>query len=315
MMKTKNFPIFFIGGRYRGYLWIKEMIENKENIVGACIMQEDIHEHEKYFDKIAALLKNNKIPYLAVNSINKSDSKKFIKNKHPFLIIVMGWRTIIPKDVIAFPKYGSIAVHESLLPKYRGFAPVNWAVINGAKTTGVTLFYLDSNIDNGDIIGQKDIKIFADDTAYDVYGKTSSVSIELLKKYLPLIKKGRVKRKKQDEEKATFTCMRLPEDGAINWSDSSEKIYNLIRGLGYPYPGAFSYLNKKKMYIWKASIPKQKEYVGKIPGRVVKIEKKGVQILSGDGIILLEEVQIEGREKTSPYKLIKSIRTSLTQES
>lgn len=310
MQKNKT-SIFFIGGRYRGYLLIKELIKDRENLIGALIMHEEEHEPEKCSDRIRDVLEKNGIPHMITNTVNKERYKNFIKEKNPSLIIVMGWRTIIPGDIIILPKYGCVAIHESLLPKYRGFAPINWAVINGERKTGITLFYLGNDIDNGNIVVQKTIVINKNDTAYDVYNRTSYASIELIKKYLPALKKGTAPRKKQEEKKATFACMRLPEDGLINWNDPSEKIYNLIRGLSYPYPGAFTLLNGRKLTIWKASIPNKKTYVGRIPGRIVKIlPDKGIEVLTGNSTILLEEIQFEGEKKTKTSNIIKSIRVT-----
>lgn len=308
-MNKNKAPFFLIGGRYRGYLLVKELIKNKENLVGAFVMREDEHEYEKYSEKIIEVLEENNIPCILAKNINQEKYKKFIKEKNPLLIIVMGWRTIISEDIISLPKYGCVAVHESLLPKYRGFAPVNWAVINGEKNTGVTLFHIANDIDNGDIIAQEIIAIGENDTAYEVYKKTSHASIRLVNKYLPLLSKGIAPKKKQNEIKATFACMRLPEDGLIRWNNPSRKIYNLIRGLSYPYPGAYSLLNGKKITIWKASIPTKKIYVGKIPGRIVKIiPEKGIEVITGDSTILLEEIQFDGKEKTKASNVINSIR-------
>lgn len=307
----KGKPIFFIGGRLRGYLLINYLVKNRENLTGAIIMKEDRHETEKYFDKIVKFLRKNQIPYLTANSVSKEKYKNFIKEKKPNITIVMGWRTILSEDIINLPKFGTVAVHESLLPKYRGFAPINWAIINGEKSTGVTLFYLDKKIDNGDIIDQETIKIEKNETAYDVYKKTSEGSLNLLKKNLKRIIKGHVKGRRQDEKFATYTCMRLPEDGQINWNNKAENIYNLIRGLSYPYPGAFTFLNGKKLIIWKASIPTKKTYVGKIPGRVTQIiSGLGVEVLTGDSTIVIEDIEFEGK-KTNAAELVKSIRTTL----
>lgn len=312
-LKQKNVPIFFIGGGSRGYMWVREMLAQKETFVGACIMKEDLHETEKYSQKISKILKSHSIPHLVTKNVKEKKYYDFISGLTPSLIIVMGWRTLIPKETVEIPPLGCVGVHESLLPKYRGFAPVNWAVINGETKTGVSLFFLSDGMDNGDIIGQKSVPILTSDTAADLYKKTALASIELLREFLPLLKIGQASRKKQNEKQATYTCARIPDDGQINWRDSTKAIYNLIRALSYPYPGAFTYLNREKLIVSRASIPVQRKFVGRIPGRVVSIDHdKRVEVLTGNGIILIEEISTKGKERQNPAEIIKSIKATLT---
>lgn len=311
-VNQKTVSIFFIGGRNRGYMWVNEMLKKNESLVGAFIMKEDDHEIEKFSEDISRLLTNRSIPYLITKSAKGEKYYDFIKKLQPSLIIVMGWRTLIPKEIIKIAPLGSVAIHESLLPKYRGFAPINWAVINGEKGTGVSLFFLSDGMDDGDIIAQKTILISPQDTAQDVYIKTSAVSIELLQKFLPLLKKGEAPRKKQSEKQASYTCARIPEDGLIDWTDLTGNIYNLIRGLSYPYPGAFTYHNGEKLIISRASIPIQRKFVGRIPGRIVSIIKgEGVEVLTGNGVILIKEIIQNGKNKINPVEVITSIKATL----
>jgi methionyl-tRNA formyltransferase len=197
------------------------------------------------------------------------------------------------------------------LPKYRGFAPVNWVVINGETETGVTLFYLSEEVDSGDIIAQKKIKIGKNDTAHEVYKKAAELSILLLKKYHDLILEGRAPRKKQNHKKATYGCPRTPEDSKINWQNSNESIHNLIRGLSYPYPGAFCYYKKKKIIIQKSSIPTQKRWIGNVPGRIIRVVPEGfIEVLCGVGSIVIEEIEVGGR-RIKPAEKCKSIKEEL----
>lgn len=312
MKNIKKVSIFFIGGKSRGYMWVQEMLKKKEELIGMLIMKEDDHEADVFSNDISLLLESHHIPYLITKTAKGKKYLNFIKKLHPALIIVMGWRTLIPEAIINIAPLGAIAVHESLLPKYRGFAPINWAIINGENKTGVTLFFLSEGIDNGEIIAQKTIRIPSEDSALSLYEKTSLASIVLLKKYLPLIKIGKAPRKKQIEKHASYTCARIPEDGLINWSDTTVNIHNLIRGLSYPYPGAFTYLNGEKLIISKAYMPPQRNFVGRIPGRIVSIQKnKGVEVLTGDGSIFIEEIIINEANRINPSSIINSIKTTL----
>lgn len=310
--KLKPTPIFFIVGKERGLDCIQDMIQRNEDIAGALIMKEDEHELEKFSKEISLLLKKYSIPHLVTKSVKDKKYYDFIKNLHPALIVVMGWRTLLPGKIIDIPRFGVVGAHESLLPRYRGFAPVNWAIINGETKTGVSLFFINKGIDSGDIIGQETIVISKKDTAWDLYKKTSSASIELLRTFLPQLKKGIAPRKKQDEKATTYTCSRTPDDGLIDWADSTNNIHNLIRGLSYPYPGAFTYYNGDKLIISKASIPVQRRFIGRVVGRVVSIKKNvGVEVLTGDGVILVEEVAQDGKGKVNPAEIITSIKATL----
>lgn len=296
----------FVGGKEKGLLALKQLLKMKANIVYAYILKEDDHEPDKFSPQMVELCEKQKIPFSLTKSIKKEYDN--IKKLNPDLIIVYQWRSLIPKDILELPKRGCICVHEALLPKYRGFAPVNWAVINGETTTGVTLSYLNEGTDTGDIITQRKIKIGPNDTAYNIYKKAVKVSISLLKKYHQDILEGKAPRKKQDETNATYGCPRTPDDGKINWEGSSTSVYNLIRGLSYPYPGAYCFYNGDKVVIQKASLPRQKIWIGNIPGRIIERLSNGfVEVLCGTGSILIEEIEIDG-EKIKPTEMWKSIR-------
>ncbi len=309
-MKSSK-KIVFIGGRDRGFECLQALISLKENVVHIFCMKEDEHEREKFYKNIQLLAKKEKIPFTLTNSIKK-DSVDILKKIEPDLLIVMGWRTIIPMEVINLPKLGAIAVHESLLPKYRGFAPINWVVINGEKQTGVTIFFLKDGIDTGDIIDQKVIPISKDNTAYEIYKKTKKSSIDLLLKNLGKLKSGKVIRKKQNQRKATYTCARTPEDGKIDWNKSPQVIHNLIRGLSDPYPGAFTFFKGEKIIIQKSSLPKKSfKYIGRIPGRIIELGKESVKVLTGDGILEIWEIERSNGKKMKAREFFNSIKGTL----
>lgn len=302
--------IIFIGGRERGLECIEALIKKGEQLSYIFCLKEDPHEKEKYYQQIEALAKKQSIPVKVTRSIQPEDII-LIRNLKPMLIIVMGWRTMIPTEVLNIPLRGAVAVHESLLPKYRGFAPVNWAIINGERVSGVTLFYLDEGVDCGDIIAQRKIPIGSTDTGFTLYQKTKIASVEILLDYLEDIENGTASRIKQNEKDATYTCSRTPDDGQIHWGDSSKDIYNLIRALSDPYPGAFTSFEGKKIIIQKASkVASPRNFVGRTAGRIVGIGEGWVEVLTGDGILKIEEVEVEG-EKLPASKVLHSIRGTL----
>jgi methionyl-tRNA formyltransferase len=172
----------------------------------------------------------------------------------PDLIVTVGWYFMIPKRMREIAPLGCIGIHGSLLPKYRGGAPLVWAIINGEKETGLTLFYLEDGVDDGDIIDQKSFPIEEEDTIKDLLVKLEEDSIKVLLNNLPKIEKGNAPRIKQDETIATYVPQRKPEDGEINWEWDSKRIKNFIRAQTKPYPGAFTFMKNKKIIIWDASI-------------------------------------------------------------
>lgn len=301
--------ILFIGGREKGLVCFNSLITLGADIVWAYILKEDEHEKEKFSWDIKDFCKKKKIGYKLAKTVK--GEKKRIRGLKPDLIVVCGWRTIIPEAILKIPKSGCIAFHESLLPKYRGFAPINWAVINGEKYSGVTMFYLDSGIDSGNIIDQEKIAIGPNETAFEIYQKTIDISLSLLNKHYQAIISGKVEGVRQNESEATYLCARTPEDGRINWLDSAVNIHNLVRGLSHPFPGAFCFYKDKKIIIQKSKIPKQIKWDGSIPGRIVYIKPNiGVEILTGDGSILITAVEVD-KKMYNPADYFKSIKDRL----
>lgn len=300
----------FVGGREKGLVILQELLRLGAEIGHAYILQEDDHEVEKFSSRISELCQKHNIPYTVGKSIKSHVNE--ISAIQPDLITVCGWRTMIPPDIVRLPTYGCIALHESLLPKYRGFAPINWAIINGEKKTGVTLFRLNEQVDDGPIIGQRTILIDANETAYEVYKKTIRVSIELIRKYHNNILKGRIHTKVQNYMLATFTCARIPEDGKIDWTKTTQEIHNLIRGIALPYPGAFCFYKNTKIVIQNSLVPRQKTWTGRIPGRIVAIGvQQGVEVLTGDGSLIITEISVDGiSQKADEY--FRSIKDTLS---
>lgn len=299
----------FVGGKEKGLLAFRALIQMKANVVYAYVLKEDEHELDKISPEIITLCRKHKIPFNLCKSIKKEYEN--IKKLKPDLIIVYQWRSLIPTEILNLPKLGCVCVHEALLPKYRGWAPVNWVVINGETQTGVTLFYLNERTDSGDIIAQRRIKIGKDETADEIYGKAARLSIELLKKYHDDILRGRAPRRKQDDSKASYGCPRTPEDGRINWQEGNVRIHNLIRGLSFPYPGAFCYYKGTKIIIQKSSIPDQKIWIGSVLGRTMGVRKNDcVEVLCGKGSILIEEIEVDGK-RVKPGTLWRSVKEKL----
>lgn len=304
--------ILLLIGRDKGLALLNLFLRRKIRPFHAFVMREDPHETNQFADQIIDLLQREQIDHTASNTVAKSDYVDEIKNLSPDIAFVCGWRTIIPGSLLPVAKLGWIAAHEALLPKYRGFAPINWAIRNGEKHSGVTLFYLDEGTDSGDIIDQTRIPIGDDDTSWTIYEKTTEATIKMVDTHLNSLLNGTAPRKKQNHAMATYTCALSEKDGEIDWQWPTRKIHNLVRATTQPFPGAFTYLDNKKLTIWESQLVlPSRIFSGNIPGRVVGLRKnQGVEVLTSDGQVLITRVQLEGGDITTADRLVKSIRTS-----
>lgn len=257
-----------------------------------------------------AIEKNLKI-FQPEKIVNNKEFKNEIKSLEPDLICVVSYGKILPKSFLEIPKQGCINVHPSLLPKYRGAAPIQWAILNGDKTTGVTIMYMNEKMDAGDIIIQEEFEIDENETTGELWNRLSTIGANLLVSAISQIKDGTVKRIPQPEE-YTIAPMIEKNMAKIDWENfNSRKIKNLVRGLN-PILGAYSNLNGKKIKFWKIDTLEIKEFINKFteyeefeyrlkdmePGFVIIADAKlGLYIRSVDGIISVLEIQGENARK------------------
>ena len=217
----------------------------------------------------------------------------------PDLLLVLGWYYMVPMAIIQTARLGCAGIHASLLPRYRGGAPIPWAIINGETRTGITLFYFDDGVDTGDVIAQRNFPIEQDDTCATVYDKATQASIETLRELLPLMAKGAAPRRRQDESQATQFPQRSPEDGCIDWGCGAKRIYDFVRAQTRPYPGAFTSFRGEKVTVWQAKRTRQSS-PGAPPGSIAGDIADAMGVWCGDGEMLaVQEVGLsDGREMT-----------------
>jgi methionyl-tRNA formyltransferase len=200
-----------------------------------------------------------------------------------------------------------------MLPSYRGFSPTVWSIINGEKQTGVTLFEIAEGVDEGDIIDQVPVRIGPDDTIAGVLDTVTAAYLDILQRNIQKLVNNAAPRRQQDHSQATYCCKRLPQDNLINWSLPSSQIFNLIRALTTPYPGAFTTLNGKRLIIWEARrVNRVRSYAGLVPGRIVEARPgEGAVVLTGNGELVLTVVQLEGEDKVPAGTLLRSLNITL----
>ncbi len=234
------------------------------------------------------------IPVFQPNKIREPENVEYLRSFDADIMVVAAFGQILPKSILDMPKYGCINVHASLLPKYRGAAPIQWAVINGDEFTGVTIQRMDIGVDTGDMIAKKQIRIAEDETGGSLFDKLAVVGAQLCVETMESIEKGTAQYIPQDSEQATHVSQISKDFGSIDWSKSAVEIERLIRGLN-PWPSAYTRLNNKTFKIWKAKVVP--ENTDKKPGTVTKVTKDSMEVQTGEGILSLVEVQLEGKKR------------------
>ena len=258
--------------------------------ISAVFTHRDNPNENIWFDSVAEFASSRGIPAFAPEDINHPVWVNRIKAMEPDYIFSFYYRNLLKADLLSVPRLGCINLHGSLLPKYRGRVPINWAIINGEKETGVTLHYMTQRADAGDIIAQKRIDIAETDTAKTLFCKAVDAAKTMLAETLPLIRDNKAPRLPQCEDEATVFPGRKPADGEINWNKSAVEINNLIRAVTKPYPGAFSFLGDRKCFIWSAKV--QDSNQGMAPGTV--ISSNPLVISCGEGAIEVLSAEFEG---------------------
>jgi len=224
----------------------------------------------------------------------------------PDLIAVVAFR-ILPEKIFGLPPYGTINLHASLLPKYRGAAPINWAIIKGEKKTGVTTFFIQKKVDTGNIILQREVEILPEETCGELTLKLSRIGAEVLLETINLIEKKEAKIQPQNELEATPAPKIADELCKIDWSRPAEEINNLIRGVS-PTPGAFTFFRGKMLKIYKTEKVSERVDTSD-PGMVIDANKStGIQVQTGRGILKLKELQLEGKKKITGDEFLRGYR-------
>ena len=226
--------------------------------------------------------------------IRLEENVDYLRKYDADIFVVAAFGQILPQSILDMPKYGCINVHASLLPKYRGAAPIQWAVINGDPVTGVTIQQMDIGVDTGDIIVTKELAIAEDETGGGLFDKLAVIGAEACIEALTQIENGTATRTPQNHEEATHVSMISKEFGLIDWNKSAVEIERLIRGLN-PWPSAYTKIDGKTFKIWKAKVVSE-EKEGET-GCVIRVDKGAMEVQTGKGVLSLLEVQLEGKKR------------------
>lgn len=214
-----------------------------------------------------------------------------LKKINPDLLITVAYGKILSKEILDVPPLGCINVHGSLLPKYRGAAPIHWAIINGESVTGITTMYTDVGMDTGDMLLKREIEITDEMTAGELHDKLSILGAQVLEETLNKLQDGKLERVPQPEEGATYAPIIQKDTGCISWSKTSREIHNLVRGTN-PWPGAYTFYHGARMRIWKTEVIDETGPNLK-PGTICEVSKEGITAACGKGLIRILEIQFD----------------------
>lgn len=260
------------------------------------------------FSPVKQFALDNGIDVIQPKSLRVDETYNLIKEYNPDLIVVVAYGMIIPKNIIDIPKYGIINVHSSLLPKYRGAAPIHASIINGDDKTGVSIMYISEGLDEGDVILTKETPIYLEDNLGSLHDRLKVLGAEGVKETIKLMETNKVIRHPQDNNLATFVKPIKKEETKIDFNDKSINIFNKIRGMN-PFPVAYTTLNDKVLKLYDSMYV---EYIGdEIPGTVIYLGKEGIKVKTGDGAIFIKELKLEGKKKQKATDFINGRQINL----
>lgn len=269
----------------------------KYHEVTAVVTQQDRPRgrgHKMQFPPVKETAIQLNIPVYQPQKVKEEEFVETLKKMAPDVIVVIAFGQLLSKEILELPKYGCINVHASLLPKYRGAAPIQWAVIDGEKETGVTTMYMEEGLDTGDILDTEVVQLDAKETGGSLFDKLAEKGGELILKTLSKLENGTATRTPQNHALSTYAGKITKELGRIDFSKSAEEIERLIRGLN-PWPSAYTYLGEKMLKIWDAIV--LDETTDQAPGTILQTTKDTILVATGNGVLQLNELQPEGKKR------------------
>ena len=307
----------FMGTPEIAAIILKSVLESKHEIV-AVVTQPDKPKGRSQgklaFPPVKELALEHNIPVFQPQKVREEAFLEEIKKLNPDIILVAAYGKLLPKALLELPRFGCINVHASLLPKYRGASPIQWAVLNGEAKSGVTIMYMTEALDAGDIILTEEVELSKEETAGSLHDKLAQIGGPLLLSAMEAIETGKATRIPQNEEEATHVTMLDKAMGNLDFSKSAVELERFVRGLN-PWPTAYTKLCGKILKIWKAEVTSElmlsKEQRQQEFGTIVTVEKDAFGILTGEGILVVKELQLEGKKRMTVEEFLRGFSLGL----
>lgn len=237
------------------------------------------------------------IPVLQPKKVREPEEIEKLAQLGADIFVVAAFGQLLPEEILRIPKFGCVNIHASLLPKYRGAAPIQWVILNGEKETGITIMQMDRGLDTGDMLLKRTVPIGEKETGESLHDKLCQAGAELIVEALPKIERGELVPEKQKEEQASYVGMLKKSLGRIDWTRDAVSIDRLVRGLN-SWPSAYTYYHNKGLKIWESEPIKEKSCAGETrAGIVEKVEKDAFYVRTGDGLLKVTQVQLEGKKR------------------
>lgn len=303
--------ILFMGTPDFAECCLKALVENGQNVLGVITQPDKQNGRgmKVQFCDVKKYALEKELPVYQPETLKDGAILPLLEELNPDIIVVVAYGKILPEYVLKFPKYGCINVHGSLLPEYRGASPIQRAVIDGKKITGVTTMYMDKGLDTGDMLLCREYEIGENINTGEAFDDLAKIGAELLLETLDGLEKGTIIPEKQDESKATYAEKIFKDECAVSFDDNAQTVHNKIRGL-YPFPGAFCYNDGKMLKLCESRVYKDNVPDGKA-GEVVGLSKDGILVKCGEGAVLLTKLKPEGKGVMSASDLINGRKIAL----
>lgn len=288
--------VIFMGTPDFSVSTLEEIIKAGHEVIGVVTQPDKPKGRGKavLYTPVKEKAMEHNIPVYQPVKVKDPEFVEVLRDLKPDVIVVVAFGQILPKSILEMTKYGCINVHASLLPKYRGAAPIQWTIIDGEKETGITTMYMDVGIDTGDMLLQAKTPITEDETYGSLHDKLAEIGGKLLVETLEGLEKGNIQRKQQDDSQSNYVKMIFKDQGKIEFEKSAVEIERLIRGLN-PWPSAYTTLDGKTLKIWKASVVSGVNQ-GR-PGEIVEVKKDAIVVQTGQGALAIKELQLEGKKR------------------
>lgn len=290
--------LLFFGYHNVGYFCLQVLIDVCRELgdeIAAVVTHADNPRENIWFASVRDLAHRHYLPVYQPEDPNDPDFVAAMERLQPDFLFSCYYRHMLKAPLLNLPRLGALNLHGSLLPKYRGRVPVNWVLVHGETETGVTLHYMEEKADRGDIVAQERVPIAPDDTAFTLFAKITAAAAELMRRAYPMLRAGTAPRLPQDHSQASYFGGRRPEDGLIDWRRPAQEIHNLVRAVTHPYPGAFTFLQGRRLFLWWGRPLPDFDLAGRRPGEIVAaLSGQGLVVATGSGGFLLERAQFEG---------------------